>query len=547
MGIMSNFLNNRLGRRQFIQHTGRWGALGLVAAARPAFGIATSLTPTVPTTDGPIRGLVDEGVHTFLGVPYAAPPVGKLRFMPPVPAIPRKRLLDTVMPGRAAMQLSSGASAVTYPGTIGPALSQLFGSRRDLMTQGEDCLVLNIWSPALVGEKRPVMVWFHGGGFNYGSGNWPAYDGHNLALNHDVVVVTVNHRLNGFGFLNLAELGGERYRDSGIAGQLDLVRSLEWIRDNIENFGGDPGNVTIFGQSGGGAKVSTLHGMPTASGLFHKCIIQSGAGLTVGDPAAATEVALKVMLEAGVGRGEVEKLQQVDTARLQAAIRRVGGRYGPILNMEHIPAHPFGPGSRAYGENIPVMVGFTKDEATLYNVGFEWWRDMTEEQLRQRIREQRGGNTDRWIDAYRKLHPSYAPRHLYTAILTSRQFFAASTLAEVKAGQNSGDAYLYSFNWDAPVDDGILKAPHTIEIPFVFDNVDKGPLLLGTDRRTRRLGTEMSKVWTRFARTGNPDTSDIPRWAPYDTKRRTAMVFDNVSRAVKNYMDDVWLLLGLRE
>jgi para-nitrobenzyl esterase len=538
-------LNQSMPRRTFIKRAGQLGAAALAAKSFPAFPIATGVTPQVHTTDGPVRGLLDEGVNTFLGVPYARPPVDDLRFMAPQPVKSRKSLFEAIRLGRSSMQLSTGGSAVSYPGTIGPALGQVFGSRQDQLVQGENCLVLNIWSPGLQGEKRPVMVWYHGGGFNYGSGSWPAYNGHNLARNHDVVVVTVNHRLNAFGFLNLAELGGDEFADSGVAGQLDLVRSLEWVRDNIENFGGDPGNVTIFGQSGGGAKVCTLHAMPAAKGLFHRCIVQSGARVYAGKPDDATELADKVLHELGITRERASDIMKVHGHELRAVVSKLGGRYGPILHKEHIPDHPFAPRTRPLFDDVPMIVGFTKDEMTLYNVGFEWWRNLTEEGLRSRLRETYEDNTDRLIEAYRKIRPDYPPRHLYTAVLTSRQFLGATTLAERKGAQNSGNVYLYSFNWDSPIDDGILKSPHTLEIPFVFDNVDKAPILLGTERSTRRLGDQMSKVWTNFARTGDPNTRGLPKWAPYNTDERTTMVFDTRSRAIDNYMGEVRPLLRL--
>ncbi|MCB1694184.1 MAG: carboxylesterase/lipase family protein, partial [Pseudomonadales bacterium] len=450
---------DRLDRRRFLKKTGQWGALALAASQPRAWAIATSVTPVVQTTEGPVRGLLDEDVHTFLGIPYATPPLGKLRFQAPALPVPRKGIFDAIRLGHSAMQLSSGGSAVSYPGLIGPALSQVYGSVEDIMRQGEDCLVLNVWTPDPNGRKKlPVMVWFHGGGFNYGSGSWPAYDGHNLAKHHDVVVVTVNHRLNAFGFLNLTDIDPERFADSGIAGQLDLVRSLEWVRDNIANFGGDPGNVTIFGQSGGGAKVSILHAMPHAQGLFHRCIIQSGAALRVGDSADAAETTEKVLRELDISRDKIDTLLELDADRIRAAVTKVGGRYGPILNNTHIPEHPF-EGRTRPGSSVPVMVGTTKDEMTLYNVGFDWWRNLSEDQMRERIRAQRDEHAEALIDAYEKFYPDYDPRHIYTAILTGRQFQSATTLAERKVAQNSGNVYFYVFAWDCPLEGGILKSP----------------------------------------------------------------------------------------
>ena len=281
---------------------------------------ATGVTPTVSTHCGPVRGWVNEGVYTFLGLPYGKAPVGKLRFMPPEKPESWTDIRYAIYYGHPAMQLSTGGSAVSYPGIVGPALGQTFTAYEDVIRQDEDCLVLNVWSPEIdPGKKRPVMVWFHGGGFNYGSGNWIVYSGHNLARNHDVVVVTVNHRLNVFGFLNLAEFGGKQYAYSGNAGQLDLVASLEWVRDNISGFGGDPGNVTIFGQSGGGSKVSTLMAMPKAKGLFHKAIIQSGPGIRGVTMEQSTENAKLLLDKLNIKPDNVEKLQDLPAQKLLMA------------------------------------------------------------------------------------------------------------------------------------------------------------------------------------------------------------------------------------
>ncbi|HKI74562.1 MAG TPA: carboxylesterase family protein, partial [Pseudomonadales bacterium] len=510
--------NGRLRRRQFLKRAGQFGALAMAARWMPAFATATGVTQTVQTTEGPIRGLIDDGVQTYLGIPYAAPPVGSLRFQPPIPPQPHQGVFDAVHYGHSAMQLPSGPLAVhDYPGTLSPALAQLYDTRGDLLTQNEDCLVLNVWAPLATGKLRPVMVWFHNGGYNQGSGSWPAFDGHNLALHQDVIVVTVNHRLNAFGFLNLAEIGGDKYAHSGVVGQLDLVRSLEWVRDNIAAFGGDPGNVTIFGQSGGGAKVSILHNMPSAVGLFHRCIIESGAALRVGDPSKASEQAEKVLRELGISNQELSRLENMCAADIQKAVVRVGGHYGPILDVHYIPEQPFSAHASVPGANVPMIIGTTRDEATIFEVGAESWRDMTNDDLVARINKQFGRDHGKLLlSAYRKFYPNYSPRYLYTAIFAGRAFLASVTLAERKIAQRSGDVYLYVFAWDCPVDDGILKAPHTMDIPFVFDNVEKGPLLLGDDRSTRRLGDTMSRAWATFARSGDPNTRMIPRWKPYD-------------------------------
>src|SRR5688572_6925654 len=281
-------------------------ALGFAGAAR-AHDISTGVTRPVKTSNGPVVGLSEGGVSSFKGVRYGAPPVGELRWAPPKRPEPWRDPALCARFGQASIQLSSGGSAVRYPGTIGAGLDQLMGSSEDVRRQSEDCLFLNVWSPGLDTRGRPVMVWFHGGGYNYGSGSWATYDGSALARNHDVVVVTINHRLNAMGFLNVADLGG--HPSSGNAGMLDLVLVLEWVRDNIAEFGGNPGNVTVFGQSGGGGKVSTTLAMPGADKLRHKAIIQSGPGIRVGDPARASEAATQVMK--AVGAADVKALRDV--------------------------------------------------------------------------------------------------------------------------------------------------------------------------------------------------------------------------------------------
>lgn len=539
-----------MNRRSFLKGMGFAFAAGTLGAPR-AFAIADQVTPLVDTTGGMVLGLLDGGIHTFCGIPYAAPPIGALRFMPPQKPEPRTGVIDALRFGHSAMQLSSGGGAATYPGAVGPALGQVFGSRGDILIQGEDCLVLNVWTPEVNGaSKRPVMVWFHGGGFNYGSGSWPAYDGHNLAKNHDIVVVTVNHRLNAFGYLNLAEIGGEKYAQSGNAGQLDLVASLEWVRDNIANFGGDSTNVTIFGQSGGGAKVCNLMAMPSAKGLFHKAIVQSGTAIESGSPEKTAEVARAVLDKLQITADTIESVHLLHADDILAAAVAVSAgsteramRFGPIMDGAVIANHPFEPVASPLGAEIPVMVGCTKDEMTLYNVGSESWRIMTDAELLPKAAEAVGDKAEALLAAYRTLHPDNAPRYLYTDVLTTRHFLGTVTLAERKAAQNAAPVYHYVWDWEAPVDDHILKAPHTMEIPFVFDNVDKGPILLGREKATSELGKKVSAVWVAFARTGNPNTKSITGWTPYNAEARATMRFNNESEVVNDHQAEVRKLM----
>ena len=521
----------------------------ILVIASSVFALATGITPPIPTTNGPLRGWIDEEVYTFLGVPYGKPPVGNLRFMPPQKPESWKEVRYAIYYGHPAMQLSSGGSAVSYPGIAGPALGQIFTSREDVMRQSEDCLVLNVWTPGVgLAKKRPVMVWFHGGGYNYGSGNWIAYSGHNLARHHDVVVVTVNHRLNIFGYLNLAVLGGEKYACSGNAGQLDLVASLEWVRDNIAEFGGDPGNVTIFGQSGGGSKVSTLLAMPKAKGLFHKSIIQSGPGIRGGTMKQTSENAKLILDKLNITPDNLQALHDIPAEKLlEVALalqsEGVSLRWGPVVDGNILPVNPFDPEASPLCADIPLMIGCTKDEQTLYNVGLPWWGKLTDEELMNRVRETHGPKAERLIAAFRKLHPDNSPSYLFTDVMTTSFAFSNTViLAERKAAQPA-PVYMFIFNWEAPVEDGILKAPHTIEIPFVFDNVDLGPILLGTAKSTKHLGKLVSSAWVAFARTGNPNTAGLPSWPAYDANRRATMIFDVKSKVVDDPMSEIRMIL----
>lgn len=509
------------------------GAASLAAPAR-AHDIATAVTRPVKTSNGPVTGLVETGVSSFKGVRYGAPPVGALRWAPPRRPDPWKDPALCARYGQASVQLSSGGSAVRYSGTIGAALDQLMGSSEDVRRQSEDCLFLNVWTAGLDTRGRPVMVWFHGGGYNYGSGSWATYDGGALARNHDVVVVTVNHRLNAMGFLNLADVGG--HPSSGNAGMLDLVLVLEWVRDNIAGFGGDPGNVTVFGQSGGGGKVSTTLAMPGADKLRHKAIIQSGPGIRVGDPARASEAAKQVMK--AVGAADVAALRQVPYAAILAAARGLenpggmgGLRWGPILEIGSIPSHPFEPAANDLAHDVPVMVGVTSDEQTLYNVGFDWWGKASEADTLQRLTTQYGGKAGPLLAAAKAAWPKDNPSYLFTDITSKGPFVTSALLAERKAAQ-AAPVYMYVWEWGAPADGGLMRSPHTMEIPFVFDNVARGPLLLGTAPSTHALGKQAATAWTSFARTGDPNAraTGLPSWPRYEPGKRATMIFNTKSR-----------------
>src|SRR5215469_6023472 len=482
---------------------------------------------------GKARGSIEGGINVFKGIPYAEPPEGERRFAAPA----RKRLwtgvLDAIAFGNRAMQ---DENAFAMP----PAMLKLFG-QRDLQPMSENCLVLNVWTPALNdGCKRPVMFWCHGGAFIAGSGDSPWYDGANLARKGDVVVVTINHRLGAFGYLHL---GGEQFEASGNAGMLDIVAALEWVRDNIAGFGGDAGNVTIFGESGGGAKVSVLMAMPSAHGLFHKAIIQSGPAVEMASRDDASETARQLLAELGLDASKTGELRNVPAekiAQAQAAVlkrvsmmafanrRRVG--FNPVVDGKYLPGGPFEPAAPAISANVPLIIGTNKDEMTLF-FGFAPWLDgMDEAAFRQRVQMFVGDSGDRIIERYRKARPNDSMRDLVIAIATDHAMRMPSlTIADRKAAQNAAPVFVYLFTWETLVLGGRLKSPHALEIPFVFDNV-QGPGLTGDVPTRFALADKMSRAWIAFAKTGNPNCESIPEWPRHSTGQRPTMVFDNECR-----------------
>src|SRR3984893_11137925 len=360
------------------------------------------LASVVEIAAGKLRGMMSAGIHSFKGIPYGAPPIGHNRFMPPVPPQPWTGVREALAYAGRAWQLPNRPNRR-------PVLETLLGPA-DTTPEGEDCLTLNVWTPGLGdGAKRPVMVWLHGGAFGYGSGNRAVTDGANLARRGDVVVVSVNHRLNIFGFLHLADIGGEAWAHSGNAGVLDLVAALRWVRDNIERFGGDPGKVTIFGESGGGGKVSVLLAMPAARGHFPLAIIQSGAAIRVSTRERASALAEAVLNEVGLGRDECERLQTLPAGRLLAAIApasRMVGRtrwplldrydFGPVVDGSDLPQHPGEPGAPDIADDIPLMIGGTREESAFFLADDDavWNGTLSEEALRQRIAAAAGAETD---------------------------------------------------------------------------------------------------------------------------------------------------------
>jgi para-nitrobenzyl esterase len=497
--------------------------------AAPATGDSSG--PIVETTTGKIRGAIQDKVSAFRGVPYGASTAGSGRFMPPEKPQPWTGVKDTVELGHRSPQ---GAS------TLIPEVAAVDANE----PAGEDCLVLNVWTPsAASGHKRPVMVWLHGGGFTSGSGGFKIYDGVNLAARHDVVVVTVNHRLNAFGYLYLADLGGAKYANSSNVGMLDIVSALEWVRDNISNFGGDPANVTIFGQSGGAAKVSTLLAMPAAKGLFHRGIIESGASLRGIPRDTANKSTEAFFAKIGLKPDQIDELQNLPVDRLLKGL--AGGRFGPVVDGKTLPGNPFDPTAPEISANVPLLIGTTQTEVTFF--AGQQLDPIDEAALRDRVKQtfhSSDADTDKIAAVYKKVDPAIS--NIDVALESASDSFAwtnAITASERKAALGKAPAYMYYFKWRSPVRDGKLKAMHCMEIPFVFDNPDAGKPMTGSGEDRYALAAKVSGAWVAFARSGNPSQKGLA-WPAYTTQKRATMILDVKCEVVDDPRKEVRLALA---
>jgi para-nitrobenzyl esterase len=515
-----------LDRRRFFRQSSALLAAGQVGLfGRLALGADTA-EAIAETSYGRVRGTVSGDIKIFKGIPYGGNTGGKNRFMPPVKPVAWTGVRDAL--------------------AFGPTAPQTVGERRGAAAgrpaESEDCLVLNVFTPSLRGDaKRPVMVWLHGGGFSTGSGSGAILDGTNLAHSGDVVVVSLNHRLNVLGFTYLGEQAGSDFALSGGVGLLDIVAALEWVRDNIAYFGGDPNLVTIFGQSGGGRKVATLMSMPSAQGLFHRAIVESGAVLRLMSREDAIHYSQLLMTELGLRGDQARELQSLPLDRLLAAnaaalkkTDRTAPGYTantPMVDGKAIPTNPWDPAGPAMSAKIPLLIGWARTEETLYDRPTPETLALDDAGLNARAAKRLGMDPAQVIETYRKAHPEASPWDLYILIATDhpRGIFARE-LAKRKAAQAAAPAYLYRFDWETPEGGGHMRSPHTIEIPFVFHNIAVARPLISKMPEAYALAEKVSAAWVAFARTGDPNTPGVPRWPAYSAGSRDTMLFNNTLR-----------------
>ncbi len=531
----------QIDRRSFLSAATATMAAGVLlkeavpSAFAAASGSADGSHPTVETAAGKLRGGRAGGVDYFKGVHYGASTAGSMRFQPPGPVSPWSGVRD-------ALQL--GLRSPQGPAGLIPEVAAVDDSDQPT---GEDCLCLNVWTPqASHARKRPVMVWLHGGGFATGSGGFKIYDGTHLAAKHDVVVVTVNHRLNAFGFLFLPDIGGAKYAHASNVGMLDIVQAFQWVRDNIAAFGGDAGNVTAFGQSGGGSKVSTLLAMPPAKGLFHRAIVMSGSSIDAVSRDEANKSTRAFMAKLGLqpDAAGVDQMQAMSMDRLVAVAGGGAGnpayRLAPVVDGTTLPTNPFDPVAPAMSADVPLLVGSTQDE-----VGFfpgAALDPIPESALAGRLQQMlhtSDENVQRVIAAYRKDQPGIQPIDIAVEVASDRFAWTRALIqAERKAALGAAAVFMYYFKWESPVRGGRLKAFHTLDIPFVFDNVDIGKSMTGSGKDRYALERRMSSAWVAFARTGAPNTADLPHWPAFDAQRRATMFLDDVCKVVDDPRPD---------
>ncbi|MES1250122.1 MAG: carboxylesterase family protein [Chitinophaga rupis] len=499
----------------------------------------------VQTEYGAVRGYIHHGIYTFKGIPYGE----------------AGRFLPAQKPASWKGVRSSMAYGPVCPGNQGPVLSDEYEfpfNRNRGYYSNENCLNLNIWTKKTgTGEKKPVMVWIHGGGFSSGSAvEFPSYDGENLSRKGEVVVVSINHRLNMLGFLDLSAYG-EKYKYSGNAGAMDMVLALTWIKENISHFGGDPGNVTIFGQSGGGAKVMCLMNTPSAKGLFQKAIVQSGSYLTHFTENSIVKKVSAALLEIlKIEPDQVDSLQKIPFAVLEAAGQQALARikkttkagevtvfgldWEPVRDGDFLPYQPNEAAALELSKDIPLLVGSCKNEYNPFNPAT---RDLSMEDVRTQLQKKYGEKATAYMAAVKAAYPeTVKPSDYLDVDLLFRPLVIGE--ADQKALSGPAPVYMYLFAWQSPVMDGIFKAYHNMDLPFVFNNIGRCEEMTGGGKDAYILADKVSAAWASFAHTGNPNHKSLPLWSSYTPENGAVMIFDR-ENLVKHHHDKELLAIGM--
>jgi para-nitrobenzyl esterase len=545
-------------RRKFIQNLGV-GAAGLTLGTT-AMSLSSCATPVTKKNDedvqllfigdnialadtqyGKVKGYVLRGINYFLGIPYGADTSGTNRFMPPQKPQPWTDIFPAVWWGDSAPQNTANKYSNAYSS---------FVDHWNYSDVSENCLKINVLTPSLNdGGKRPVLVWLHGGGFTYGNGiEQDGYNGENLARLGDIVFCSLNHRLGPMGFTNLASIGGEKYAASGNVGMLDIVAALEWIRDNISNFGGDPGNVTIIGQSGGGRKVSTLTAMPLAKGLFHKAIVLSGSELKSADKEYSEKLALYVLKEAGLKLSEIDKLQQLPwheyivlanraVEKLNKELSSVPGSlksgFKPVVDGVYLPQHPFFPEASPTAAEVPMIICSVLNERITSRIDSSL-ESITLDGVKEELKGTFGDKTGEVVDTYAKVFPEMIPVEIWSMLNNTYRLNAVDQ-ANAKSGQ-SANVYLAWFSWKPPLFDNRMRAFHTLDICFWFYNTNVMLTHTGGGARPRNLSAKMAGSLLQFMRTGDPNGGGLPQWPKYTSQNGETMILNDMSE-VKNDPD----------
>ena len=483
----------------------------------------------IETKSGKIQGYKEKGLDIFKGVPYGEPPIGDLRFSPPVAKRNWDDILDTTKYGSCAFQ----------------GYTQLEELTGKLKPESEDCLTLNIWTPAADNNKRPVMFWIHGGAFIMGSGIDPMYNGSTLAQRGDIVVVTINYRLGALGYLYIPGVTAN-------VGQLDQILALEWVQENIELFGGDPSNVTIFGESAGGYAVVALPAIPAAKGLFHRVIAQSAPAI---DPKVTKKPTKRLMRMLGIQKGDLNALREISPEKIIEAQNKLLAEdptnllaFRPLIDGDTLPIHPLKAFQNGNFGNIEFMIGTNLDEAKLFTAlspEISKMGDADGEKLLVGFLSRLGIDMNKskvMIDTYRKARESEfstEPKEIMNAIITD-YVFRISTIKLLEAqSTHQKNTYNYLFTWPSPAFDGKLGACHALEIPFVFNTLDVPGMadFAGKNPETEAISKKIMDAWIAFARTGNPNHDGIPKWTPYDIEKRSTMLIGKEFEVAEKFLD----------